>query len=50
MSDGFDDFDFDIDEAALERANEERMAEQDEEAKALTEGDVDGCEGGACKI
>jgi hypothetical protein len=46
----FDDFDLNIDEEALERANAERMAEQNEEAKALTEGDVDDCEGGACKI
>ena len=49
MSD-FDDFDLNIDEEALERANAEHMAEQNEEAKALTEGDVDDCEGGACKI
>ena len=39
MSD-FDDFDLNIDEEALERANAERMAEQNEEAKALTEGDA----------
>jgi len=51
MSLDFDDFELpDMDEEALERTHAARIKEQDEEAKALTEGDTDECEGGACKI